>query len=80
MEISCCWIYAISKYGYPPRMADTYKVIKEMAGMGPFTSSPSVCGVLIATFLGPKTRTSISAFGTPERRNENPHLKRGCHR
>jgi len=34
MEISCCWIYAISKYGYPPSMGDTYKVIEEMTGMG----------------------------------------------
>lgn len=34
MKISCCWIYAISKYGYPPNMGDTYKVIEEMTGMG----------------------------------------------
>jgi len=34
MKISCCWIYAISKYGYPPSMEDTYKVIREMADLG----------------------------------------------
>lgn len=34
MKISCCWIYAISKYGYPPSMDDTYKVIREMADLG----------------------------------------------
>jgi len=34
MKISCCWIYAISKYGYPPTIGDTYKAIEEMAEMG----------------------------------------------
>ena len=34
MKISCCWIYAISKYGYPPSLGDTYRAIEEMAGMG----------------------------------------------
>ena len=34
MKISCCFIYAISKYGYPPKIEDTLKVIGEMADMG----------------------------------------------
>jgi len=34
MKICCCWLYAISKYGYPPTIAKTYKVIREMAEMG----------------------------------------------
>lgn len=34
MKISCCWLYAISKYGYPPSVADTYKVLGEMAALG----------------------------------------------
>lgn len=34
MKISCGWNYAISKYGYPPSMGDTYRAIEEMAGMG----------------------------------------------
>ncbi|MCK4418531.1 sugar phosphate isomerase/epimerase [Candidatus Aerophobetes bacterium] len=34
MKISCGWIYAISKYGYPPSLGDTYKAIEEMAEMG----------------------------------------------
>lgn len=34
MKICCCWLYAISKYGYPPTIAKTYRVIREMAGMG----------------------------------------------
>ena len=34
MKISCCWIYVISKYGYPPTIGDTYKAIEEMAEMG----------------------------------------------
>lgn len=34
MKISCCWLYAISKYGYPPSLDDTKKVIKEIAALG----------------------------------------------
>jgi len=34
MRIGICWLYAISKYGYPPSLADTFKVIREMADLG----------------------------------------------
>jgi sugar phosphate isomerase/epimerase len=34
MKISCCWLYAISKYGYPPSLEDTFKVLGEMRDMG----------------------------------------------
>ncbi len=34
MKISCCWLYAISKYGYPPSIEDTYRVMGEMADLG----------------------------------------------
>ena len=34
IKISCCWLYAISKYGYPPSMKKTYQVLKEMSEMG----------------------------------------------
>lgn len=34
MKINCCWLYAISKYGYPPSIADTHKVLGEMAALG----------------------------------------------
>ncbi len=34
MKISCCWLYAISKYGYPPSLPDTYRALEEMAGLG----------------------------------------------
>ncbi len=34
MKISCCWLYAISKYGYPPSMEDTFKVLGEMKDLG----------------------------------------------
>ena len=34
MKISCCWLYAISKYGYPPSLSDTYQALKEMAALG----------------------------------------------
>jgi sugar phosphate isomerase/epimerase len=37
MKISCCWLYAISKYGYPPSLPDTYRAVEEMAALG-FTS------------------------------------------
>lgn len=34
MKISCCWLYAISKYGYPPSMENIFKALEEMADMG----------------------------------------------
>ncbi len=34
MRITCCWLYAISKYGYPPSLPDTYRAIEEMASLG----------------------------------------------
>jgi sugar phosphate isomerase/epimerase len=34
MKISCCWLYAITKYGYPPSLADTHRALKEMAALG----------------------------------------------
>jgi sugar phosphate isomerase/epimerase len=37
MKISCCWLYAISKYGYPPSLPDTHRALEDMAGLG-FTS------------------------------------------
>ena len=34
MKISCCWMYAIGKYGYPPSLENTYKAINEMRELG----------------------------------------------
>jgi sugar phosphate isomerase/epimerase len=34
MKISCCWLYAISKYGYPPSLPDTYRALEEMGALG----------------------------------------------
>jgi sugar phosphate isomerase/epimerase len=34
MKISCCWLYAISRYGYPPSLPDTYRALGEMAALG----------------------------------------------
>jgi len=34
MNIACCWLYAISRYGYPPSLAKTRKALTEMAAMG----------------------------------------------
>jgi sugar phosphate isomerase/epimerase len=34
VKINCCWLYAINKYGYPPSIADTHKVLGEMAALG----------------------------------------------
>src|SRR5688572_11676941 len=34
MRLNCCWLYAISRYGYPPSWGDTLKAIREMAEMG----------------------------------------------
>lgn len=34
MKLACCWLYAISKYGYPPSMPDTFSAIREMSDLG----------------------------------------------
>ncbi|NLB72539.1 MAG: sugar phosphate isomerase/epimerase [Firmicutes bacterium] len=34
MKISCCWMYAIGTYGFPPKVHDMLKAIKEMAELG----------------------------------------------
>jgi hypothetical protein len=34
MKISCCWLYAISTYGYPPSMPDTFKALGDMKALG----------------------------------------------
>ncbi|MBC7326579.1 sugar phosphate isomerase/epimerase [bacterium] len=34
MRIGVCWLYAISKYGYPPSLENTFRVIKEMHDLG----------------------------------------------
>ena len=34
MKISCCWLYAIELYGYPPGFEDTCKALKRMAELG----------------------------------------------
>jgi len=34
MKIGSCWLYAISKYGYPPELKDAYRSIEEMANLG----------------------------------------------
>lgn len=34
MKISCCWLYAITKYGYPPSIPDTFRVLGEMKALG----------------------------------------------
>ncbi len=34
MKISCCWLYAITKYGYPPSLDNTFRVLEEMKGLG----------------------------------------------
>ncbi len=34
MKMNCCWLYAISKYGYPPSISDTYQALNEMAALG----------------------------------------------
>ena len=34
MKVNCCWLYAISKYGYPPSMPDTYRALEGMAALG----------------------------------------------
>jgi len=34
VKISCCWLYAISKYGYPVPVADIPAALQEMADLG----------------------------------------------
>lgn len=34
MKLNCCWLYAISRYGYPPSWNGTLKAIREMKAMG----------------------------------------------
>jgi len=34
MKITCAWMYAIGRYGFPPATADIYKAVREMRGMG----------------------------------------------
>ncbi|MBM3189356.1 MAG: sugar phosphate isomerase/epimerase [Chloroflexi bacterium] len=34
MKISCCWLYAISKYGYPVAVKDIPLALQEMADLG----------------------------------------------
>jgi sugar phosphate isomerase/epimerase len=34
MRISCCWMYAITKYGYPPTIDDTFRALDDMAHLG----------------------------------------------
>ncbi len=33
MKISCCWLYAITKYGYPPSLPDTFRALKDMKAL-----------------------------------------------
>lgn len=34
LNIACCWLYAISKYGYPPSIRDTFAALEDMARLG----------------------------------------------
>ena len=34
MKISCCWLYAITKYGYPPSIGNTFTALREMKALG----------------------------------------------
>ena len=34
MKISCCWMYAITKYGYPPSIENTLRAFDDMARLG----------------------------------------------
>jgi sugar phosphate isomerase/epimerase len=34
MKISCCWLFAVSKYGYPPSLPDTHRALEEMEALG----------------------------------------------
>ncbi|MEM3678464.1 MAG: sugar phosphate isomerase/epimerase [Candidatus Bathyarchaeia archaeon] len=34
VRVSCCWLYAISKYGYPPNLNNMFKALEEISEMG----------------------------------------------
>lgn len=34
MKVSCAWLFAITKYGYPPSFENSLRAIKEMADLG----------------------------------------------
>lgn len=34
MKISCCWLYAITKYGYPPSLDNTFRALADMKALG----------------------------------------------
>ena len=34
LKISCCWLYAIDRYGYPPSLPDTFLALKDMSNLG----------------------------------------------
>ncbi len=34
MKISCCWLYAITKYGYPPSLDDMVRALRDMKALG----------------------------------------------
>jgi sugar phosphate isomerase/epimerase len=34
VKLACCWLYAISLYGYPPSLEDTLTAIRRMHGLG----------------------------------------------
>jgi sugar phosphate isomerase/epimerase len=34
MKIGCCWLYAISKYGYPPPISHAYSYLEDAARLG----------------------------------------------
>jgi sugar phosphate isomerase/epimerase len=34
VKVSCCWLYAISRYGYPPSIPDTFKALGAMKALG----------------------------------------------
>ncbi len=34
MRINCCWLYAISKFGYPPSIPETHRALEDMAALG----------------------------------------------
>jgi len=34
VKLACCWLYAISRYGYPPSLEDTFTAIRRMHDLG----------------------------------------------
>jgi sugar phosphate isomerase/epimerase len=34
VKLACCWLYAISLYGYPPSLEDTFQAIRRMHELG----------------------------------------------